>query len=68
MLPIIFHILSNLGFHKNTHHIATKIGPENYAISTRKPKNMYLVGQSKKPNKTHSKARYDTASLKFVTI
>ena len=34
ILPIISYILSNLGFHKNTHHIATKIGPQNYAIST----------------------------------
>ena len=61
ILLIISHILSNLGFHKNTLHIATKIGTQNYAISTRKPKNIYLVGKSKKPNKTPSKAHYDTA-------
>ena len=68
ILPIISHILSNLGFRKNTHHIATKIGPQNYAISTRNPKNIYLMGKSKKPNKTPSKACYDTASLKPFTI
>ena len=51
ILPIISHILSNLGFHKNTHHIATKIGLQNYAISTRKPKSIYLVEKSKKAQK-----------------
>ena len=48
ILSIISHILSNLGFHKNTHHIATKIGPQNYTISIRKPKSIYLVVKSKK--------------------
>ena len=38
ILPIIAHILSNLGFHKNTHHITTKIGPQNYIILTQNPK------------------------------
>ena len=34
----------------------------------KKPKSIYLVGKSKKPNKTHSKAHYDTVSLKLITI
>ena len=34
ILPIITHILSNLGFHKNTHHIR----PQNYTISIKSPK------------------------------
>ena len=34
ILPIITHILSKLGFHKNTHHI----GPQNYTIFIKSPK------------------------------
>ena len=34
----------------------------------KKPKSIYLVGKAKKPNKTYSKAHYDTISLKLVTI
>ena len=42
----ITHILSNLGFHKNTYHITTKIGPQNYTISTKKPKIINFVGKT----------------------
>ena len=57
ILPIISHILSNLGSHKNTHHIATKIGSQNYAISTKKPNKTPL----KPVTIRHFKARYDMA-------
>ena len=49
---IISHILSNLGFHKNTYHITTKIGPQNYTIFTKRPKLIYLVGKPQKTQKT----------------
>ena len=66
ILPIISYILSNLGFYKNTHHIATKIEPQNYATT----KLWYL--HKKNPTKTplkpvmiwHSKAHYYTTLLK----
>ena len=66
ILPIISYILSNLGFYKNTHHIATKIVPQNYAAT----KLLYL--HKKSPTKTplkpvtirHSKAHYYTTLLK----
>ena len=35
-------------FHKNTHHVTTKIGPQNYAILTKYPKLIYLVGKAQK--------------------
>ena len=45
---IISHILFNLGFHKNTYHITTKIGLQNYIIFTKRPKLIYLVGKTQK--------------------
>ena len=33
-------------FYKNTHH--TTIGPQNYAIPTKNPKLIYLVGKAQK--------------------
>ena len=35
-------------FYKNTHHVTTKIEPQNYAILTKNPKLIYLVGQAQK--------------------
>ena len=75
ILPIISHILPNLGSHTNTYHTTTKIGPQNYTISTKSPNSFTLWAKSKKPNKTlftkhiftrHPKARYYTAPLKLV--
>ena len=60
ILPIITHILSNLGFHKNTHHIR----PQNYTISIKSPKAFTLWEKSKKPNKTLLKTRCYIATLK----
>ena len=63
ILPIIAHILSNLGFHKNTHHTTTTIGPQNYIISTKSPKSFYLWAKPKEsPNSL--KSYYDMANSK----
>ena len=35
-------------FHKNTHHVTSKIGPQNYAIPTKNPELIYLVGKAQK--------------------
>ena len=51
ILPIIAHILSNLGFHKNTHHITTKIGPQNLHYSYTKPNIIQLVGKTQRKPK-----------------
>ena len=56
ILPIIFHILSNLSFHKNTYHITTKIEPQNYTISTKRPKLIYLAGKTQKSPTKPSKS------------
>ena len=73
ILPIISYILSNLRFYKNSYHTTTKIGLQNYTISTKRPKLIYLVGKTQeaqqnpltKPVATrHPKARYYTAPLK----
>ena len=62
-------------FNKNTHHATTKIRPQNYAIPTKKPKLIYLVGKAQKgptisftkPIATHHlKARGYTTPLKPV--
>ena len=67
------HISSILGFHKNTYHTTTKIGPQNYTISTKRPKLIYLVGKTQKAQQNpltklvatrHSKARCYTVPLK----
>ena len=72
ILPIIAHILSNLGFYKNTHHITTKIGPQNYIIATQSPTSFGLWAKPKespKFQKSHygvanSKSHYDVANSK----
>ena len=69
ILPIIAHILSNLGFHKNTYHITTKIGPQNYIIPTQSPTSLSLWAKPKESPKfqnshydvANSKTRYDAA-------
>ena len=75
ILPIISHILSNLGFYKNSYHTTTKIGLQNYTISTKTPKLIYLMGKTQeaqqnpltKPVATrHPKTRYYIAPLKLV--
>ena len=53
ILPIIFHILSNLGSHSNTSHTTTKIGPQKYTISTKNPKSFTLWARSKIPTKLY---------------
>ena len=50
ILPIA-HILSNLGFHKNTHHITTKIEPQNLHFSHTKPNIIRLVGKTQRKPK-----------------
>ena len=60
ILPIIAHILSNLGFHKNTHHIE----PQIYTISIKSPKALTLKENPKKktiPIRHSYKARCYTA-------
>ena len=64
ILPIIAHILSNLGFHKNTHHITTKIGPQNYIIPTQSPTSFNLWANPKE-NPKFQKSHYDVANSKF---
>ena len=51
ILPIIAHILSNLGFHKNTHHITTKIGSQNLHYSHTKPNIIRLMGKTQRKPK-----------------
>ena len=48
-LTHITHILSNLGFLKNTHHITTKIGPQNYTISAKKAQKHLPYGKIQNP-------------------
>ena len=60
----IVHILSNLGFHKNTHHITTKIGPQNYIIHTQSPTSFDLWAKPKE-NPKFQKSHYDVANSKF---
>ena len=60
ILPIIAHILSNLGFHKNTHHITTKIGPQDYIILTQSPTSFGLRSKPKESPK-FQKSHYDVA-------
>ena len=71
ILSIISHILSNLIFHKNTYHITTKIGPQNYTISTKRPKLIYLVGKTQKSPTKPSKSPllHDTSKTHcYMTI
>ena len=56
ILPIIAHILSNLGFHKNTHRTTTTIGPQNYIISTKSSNS-----QKSHYDVANSKSHYDVA-------
>ena len=63
ILPIIAHILSNLGFHKNTHHITTKIGRQNYIILTQSPASFGLWAKPKESPK-FQKSHYDVANSK----
>ena len=67
ILPIIAHILSNLGFHKNTHHITTKIGPQNYIITTQSPTSFGLWAKPKESPK-FQKSHYDVANSKSPTM
>ena len=66
ILPIIAHILSNLGFHKNTHHITTKIGRQNYIILTQSPASFGLWAKPKESPK-FQKFHYDVANSKSLT-
>ena len=63
ILPIIAHILSNLGFHKKTYHITTKIGPQNYIIPTQSPTSFGLWAKPKESPK-FQKSHYDVANSK----
>ena len=61
---------------KNTHHVTTKIGPQNYTISIKNPSSFTLWARLKSPTKPlqspllhgTSKARYDPAPLKLATM
>ena len=66
ILPIIFHILSNLGFHKNTYHITTKIEPQNYIIPTQNPTSFGLWAKPQESPK-FQKSHYDVANFKSPT-
>ena len=63
ILPIVAHILSNLGFHKNTHHITTKIRSQNYIIPTQSPTSFGLWAKPKESPK-FQKSHYDLANSK----
>ena len=63
ILPIIAHVLSNLGFYKNTHHTTTTIKPQNYIISTKSPKSFYLWAKPKE-SLNSLKSYYDMANSK----
>ena len=63
ILPIIVHILPNLGFHKNIHHITTKIGPQNYIIPTQSLTSFGLWAKPKESPK-FQKSHYDVANSK----
>ena len=75
ILPIIVHILSNLGFHKNTHHITIKIEPQNYIIPTQSLTSFGLWAKPKESpkfqkshyNVVNSKSHYDVANSKSPT-
>ena len=64
ILPITSHILSNLGFHKNTYHNATKIKPQIKLSPQKGPNSFILWAKLKKPNKTLLKTRCYIATLK----
>ena len=63
ILPFISHILSNLGFHKNTYHTITILGTKLYHLY-KKPKLIYLVGKTQKAQQNPLKARCYTSPLK----
>ena len=65
VLPIIAHILSNLGFHKNTYHITAKIGPQNYIIPTQSPTSFGLWAKPQESPK-FQKSHYDMANSKSL--
>ena len=75
ILPNIAHMLSKLGSHKNTHHITTKIGPQNYIFPTQSPTLSGLWAKPKespKFQKSHydvanSKSHYNVANSKSIT-
>ena len=48
ILPIASYILSNLDFPQKYLSHCYQIGPQNYTISTKKPKTIYLVGKIQK--------------------
>ena len=53
-------------FHKNTYHIATKLGHKIILSSQKSPKSFALWEKSKNPNKTLLKAHCYTAPLKVI--
>ena len=65
ILPIIAHILSNLDFHKNTHHITAKIGLQNYIIPTQSPTSFGLWAKPQESPK-FQKSHYDMANSKSL--
>ena len=77
-LSQILPILSKLRLStNNTYHITTKIGPQNYTISTKSPKSVYLWAKPKRAQQYRllspiwsgtSKAQYDPVPLKPNTI
>ena len=71
ILPIIAHILPNLDFHKNTHHITIKVGLQNYIIPTQSPTSFGLWAKPKESSKFQKShydvANYDVANSKSLT-
>ena len=63
ILPIIAHILSNLGSHKKYSSISTKIGLQNYVIPTQSPTSFGLWAKPKESPK-FQKSHYDVANSK----
>ena len=66
ILPIIAHILSNLGFHKNTHHITTKIRPQNLHYSHAQSPTSFGLWAKPKESPKFQKSHYDMANSKSL--
>ena len=65
ILPVIFHISSNLNSPQiNIHHITTKIGPQNYIIPTQGP-TLFSLWVKPKESPNSLKSHYELANSKF---
>ena len=68
IIHYILHIIQLEFPTKNTHHVTTKIGPQNYTISIKSPNPFDLWAKPKSPTKPSYKVCYNAASLKPTTV